>query len=298
MLPDDCHGHPVLIGNEEQGMKHRWYYERIVDVFLQGIFLAIVLSFSLMPLIWMVMTSLKNRVDIFGVVLSFKPTFAAYKNIFGPSGRAISEGIINSLQVALINVFIVLVVGSLAAYALSRLDFKGKNIMFFGVLASRLMPPVVAILPIFLVVRQMGMIDKVVTIGFLNAAFNLPICIWILKSVFDAIPKAIEEAAYIDGANRLQTAIIILFPLSRAGIVTTGLLAFIFSWNEFLISLIFSQKYARTAPIILANATYGEAEIFWADMAALATIIMIPAMLLAFFAQKHLVKGLTNGATK
>ena len=272
--------------------------EELVGQTLKFIFITMMLAFATIPIIWVVMTSFKSRLDVFGVVFWYKPSLDAYRNIFGPGGKQILNGLLNSIKVASINVLIVVTLGSMAAYALSRLEFKGRKTLFFGILASRLMPPVVAILPVFLAVKKLGQIDKVFTVGFLNAAFNLPICIWMLKSVFDTIPKELEEAAFIDGANRFVSITRIVFPLARAGIVTTGLLAFIFSWNEFLLALIFTQKYSKTAPIILANATYGEAEIFWADMAALATIIMIPAVILAFFCQKHLVKGLTHGASK
>ena len=265
---------------------------------LSYLFIIFLILFALIPIVWVIMTSLKSRSDIFGVVLRFKPQFDSYKNIFSSNGTTILRGIINSIKVAGINSVIVIVFGSLAGYSLSRLRFKGRKIVLYSVLASRLMPPVVVVLPIFLVVRKLGLIDSISVISMLHATFNLPICIWLLKSFFDTIPIQLEEAAAIDGASRFVTAIKIVFPLARAGIATTALFAFVFSWNEFLFSLIFTQKLAKTAPIVLANATYGEAQIFWADMAALATIIMIPAIILAFIGQKYLVKGLTIGASK
>ena len=262
------------------------------------IFISFLVLFALIPIIWMIMTSLKDRSDVFGVVLRFKPQFDSYKEIFSSNGKTIQRGIINSIKIAGINSLIIILVGSLAGYSLSRLRFKGRKIILYGILASRLMPPVVVILPVFLLVREMGLIDKISTVSILHATFNLPICIWLLKSFFDTIPIQLEEAAAIDGATRFVTAIRIIFPLARAGIATTALFSFVFSWNEFLFSLIFTQKNAVTAPIVLANATYGEAQIFWANMAALATIIMIPAIILAFVGQKYLVRGLTIGSSK
>ena len=269
-----------------------------VSKILSYVFITLLVLFALLPIVWVVMTSLKTRADIFGVVLRFKPQIDSYTHIFSKDGAAILKGIVNSLKVAGINAIIVIVFGSLAAYALSRLKFKGRTVVLYSVLASRLLPPVVVILPIYLIVRKLHLIDNIFTISILHAAFNLPICIWLLKSFFDTIPIELEEAASIDGASRFISALQIVFPLARAGIATTALFAFVFSWNEFLFALIFTQKAAKTAPIVLANATYGEAQIFWSDMAALATIIMIPAIILAFIGQKYLVKGLTIGASK
>jgi len=232
------------------------------------------------------------------MVFKFTPQFDSYKKIFSREGAQILQGLVNSIKVASLNVVIVILIGTMAAYALSRLHFKGKNLVLLGVLASRLMPPVVVILPLFLFASKFGRLDSVFTLACLHAVFNLPICIWMLKSFFDTIPVELEEAVLIDGGTRTTCVLKILLPLAKAGISTTALFAFVFSWNEFLFALVFTQKYSKTAPIMLANATYGEAQIYWSDMAALATIIMIPAILLAVFGQRFFVKGLTHGSSK
>ena len=262
------------------------------------VFLSFMTVFAILPIFWTVMTSFKNRSDVFGMVFKFTPQLDSYEKIFSREGAQILQGLANSIKVASLNVIIVVLVGTMAAYALSRLHFKGRNTVLLGVLASRLMPPVVVILPLFLFASKAGRLDSVFTLACLHAVFNLPMCIWLLKSFFDTIPVELEEAVLIDGGSRITCAFRILLPLARAGIATTALFAFVFSWNEFLFALVFTQKYSKTAPIMLANATYGEAQIFWSDMAALATIIMIPAIILAVFGQRFFVKGLTHGSSK
>jgi ABC-type glycerol-3-phosphate transport system permease component len=256
------------------------------------------LVFAATPIVWLVLTSLKQRQDIFGAVLFFTPTFEAYTRIFSASGQSVAAGLINSTKVALWNTLIVLVLAVFAGYPLSRGTFRGRKMILFGVLASRLMPPVVVILPLFLAVRSVGMIDRIGTLAVLHAVFSLPLGIWLMKSFYDNVPVSLEEAAFIDGASLFQTLWRITLPLVRAGIVTVGLLAFIFSWNEFLFGLVFTSRIARTAPIVLANATYGEAQIFWADMSAVALIMTLPAIIVAAVAQKYLVRGLTAGSVK
>ncbi len=256
------------------------------------------LVFAATPLIWLVLTSLKQRQDIFGAVLLFTPTFEAYSRIFSGTGDTVVIGLMNSTRVALFNTLIVLVLAVSAGYPLSRGTFRGRKVILFGVLASRLMPPVVVILPLFLTARHFGVIDQIGTIAVLHAVFSLPLGIWLMKSFYDSVPVSLEEAAFIDGATLFQTLWRVTLPLVRAGITTVGLLAFIFSWNEFLFALVFTQRNARTAPIVLANATYGEAQIFWADMSAVALIMTIPAVIVAVVAQKYLVRGLTSGSVK
>ena len=268
------------------------------ELSIRNLVIVFFLVFAVTPLFWLVLTSLKQRQDIFGAVLFFTPTFDAYARVFLASGDTVVAGLWNSTRVALWNTLIVLVLAVSAGYPLSRGTFRGRKLILFGVLASRLMPPVVVILPLFLAARTFGVIDQIGTIAVLHAVFSLPLGIWLMKSFYDSVPVSLEEAAFIDGATLFQTLRRVTLPLVRAGITTVGLLAFIFSWNEFLFGLVFTRRNARTAPIVLANATYGEAQIFWADMSAVALVMMIPAVIVAAVAQKYLVRGLTSGSVK
>ncbi len=261
-------------------------------------FLACAVAFALFPIVWLVMTSFKSRQDIYGAVFLFRPQFGSYTDIVTKNRDVVLAGLSNSFMVASLSSILVLIMAVLAGYSLSRMDYAGRKGVLFGILATRLLPPVVVIFPLFMVFNSLKLVDTIHGMALLHAVFNLPLCVWLMKSFFDTIPKSLEEAASIDGASGFQTAIRIVLPLAAAGIATSALFAFIFSWNEFMFALVFTHRNARTAPIVLANATYGEAEIFWSDMAALATIMMLPNILVTFIGQKYLVRGLTAGAVK
>jgi multiple sugar transport system permease protein len=262
------------------------------------VLLAALAIFALFPIVWMILTSLKTRRDIYGAVIFFKPQFESYANIFTRNRDVILTGLSNSLIVAGLSSIIILIFGTMAGYSLSRMAYTGRKAALYGILATRLLPPIVVIFPLFMGFRALNLIDTVAGVAILHSIFNLPMCVWLMKSFFDTVPKSLEEAAFIDGASGLQTAFRIVLPLVAAGIATSALLSFVFSWNEFQFALVFTQRYARTAPIVLANATYGEAEIFWSDMSALATIMMAPGILVTFIGQKYLVRGLTLGSVK
>jgi multiple sugar transport system permease protein len=262
------------------------------------VLLAILAIFALFPIVWMILTSFKTRRDIYGVVLFFKPQFESYVDIFTRNRDVILTGLSNSLIVACLSSIIILIFGTMAGYSLSRMAYPGRKAVLYGILATRLLPPVVVIFPLFMAFQALKLIDTVVVVAVLHSIFNLPMCVWLMKSFFDTVPKSLEEAAFIDGASGLQTAFRIVLPLVAGGIATSALFSFVFSWNEFQFALVFTQRYARTAPIVLANATYGEAEIFWSDMSALATIMMVPGVLVTFIGQKYLVRGLTLGSVK
>jgi len=271
---------------------------RILGRLGKTLFLAGLALFSLFPIAWLVLTSLKSRRDIYGAVLFFKPQFDAYADIFGRNRELILSGLSNSLLVAGLSSLIVMILAAMAGFSLSRMEYPGRKAVLFGILATRLMPPVVVIFPLFMLFKAFDLIDSVAAVAILHTFFNLPLCIWLMKSFFDTVPKSLEEAARIDGASGAQTAFLIVLPLVAAGVATSALFSFVFSWNEFMFALVFTQRVARTAPIVLANATYGEAEIFWADMAALASIMMLPSILVTFVGQKYLVRGLTAGSVK
>ncbi len=260
--------------------------------------LTVLLLFALFPIIWLLLTSLKSRRDIYGIVLFFQPQFDSYVDIFTRNREVIMTGLFNSLVVAGISSILITIFGTMAAYSLSRMEYPGRKAVLFGILATRLLPPVVVILPLFMAFKAVNLIDTLTAVAILHTVFNLPLCVWLMKSFFDTVPKSLEEAAYIDGASGFQTAFRIVLPLVIAGVATSAMLSFVFSWNEFLFALVFTHRNARTAPIVLANATYGEAEIFWSNMAALASIMMLPGILVTFVGQKYLVRGIAAGSVK
>lgn len=265
---------------------------------LANIYISLILVFSIFPIFWIFLTSFKERADVFGTSLFFKPNLNAYINIFTKHKDIILKGLLNSVSIALISTILVVIISIISGYTLSRLEFKGRKIILYFILGTRLMPPIVAILPLFVFFKNLGLIDTVICLSIIYTAFNLPLTIWMMKSFFDSVPISIEEAALIDGANCLQAAGHIVLPLVKPGIFAASMLCFLFSWNEFLFALIFSVTNARTAPVVLASVSYGEYEILWADMAAMASIMILPSIIFTYFAQNYLVRGLTAGSIK
>jgi multiple sugar transport system permease protein len=190
-----------------------------------------------------------------------------------------------------------LLLGSLAGFAFSRHTFSGENILAFLILWTRTLPPIVAIIPLFLWFSKIGLVDTHLGLVLIYTALNLPFAIWMLKSYFDSVPKELEEAAIIDGCSRLAAFRRITIRLAAPGMAATAIFVAVLAWNEFLFALIFSSVNAKTMPIVVVESIV-EYKLYWADMAALGTIVMFPILVFSFFIYKHLVSGLTFGSIK
>lgn len=272
---------------------------RLSERILQYGTLAFWSIFALVPIVWIVSTSLKNRVDIFTLPpkFFFRPSFVAYKKFLTPGPDSILRILANSTIVAVGTVILTLLLASLAAYAFSRYRFRGRQELLFFVMATRLLPPITAVIPLFLMMNELGLIDTRRVLIIIYTALNIPFATWMMKSFFDAVPKELEEAARIDGCSSLGALTRITVPLAAPGFAATSIFIFILAWNEFLFAFIFTSVDARTVPVIIPE-TVGEFQIYWQDMATLATLLMIPTIGFAIFAQRHLVRGLTTGALK
>jgi multiple sugar transport system permease protein len=258
---------------------------------------------TLFPIYWMFVVSAKSRVELFG-----KPTFIIrsffsenYTNtLTNPSFQGY---MINSIVVATSNALLVTVLGLLATYALSRFKLVGQDNIFFWTITNRMAPPAVFLLPLFLLYTQTFAIgdwklyDTRIGLIFLYCVFNLPFAIWMLKGIVDGIPKELDEAAMVDGANTLQVLTRVILPLARPGLAVTAILTWVFAWNEYLFAATLTSVHARTI-------TTGLAEFVtvtgtnWGQMAATATLTLLPALLFLGLVQHHIVAGLTFGAVK
>ena len=256
-------------------------------------------SWSLVPMLWLALTSLKQRSDIFAFPpkLFFDVNFDSYQKFLSFGSGSILPFLKNSIIIALFATVLTTVVGSLAAYAFSRLRFKGRTSLLMAVLATRLLPPITAVIPLFLLMRDLKLLDTHLGLIIVYAAINVPFAIWILKSFFDTIPKELEESARVDGCTAMEALRHITLPLALPGLAATATFIFILAWNEFTFAFIFSSLNAKTMPVIIAE-TLGEMQIYWQDMSALAMLIALPGLLFAGFMQRYLVTGLTAGAIK
>lgn len=251
----------------------------------------------LLPPFLLVLTSIKTELDAlsFPPKWIFQPTLQNYSEIFDTSPLA-AYGI-NSLIVASLNTAICLVIGSLAAYGLARFRFKGSEDLAFWFLSVRMMPPVAGIIPIYILMKNLRLLDTVWCLIIAYLTFNLPFVIWMLKGFFEEIPREIEESALIDGCSEFGVYLKIALPLIAPGLAATAILAFIFSWNEFLFALILTGTKAVTLPVGIIG-FMKETGINWGYMTAGGVLALIPVLLFVMFVQRHLVKGLTMGALK
>jgi sorbitol/mannitol transport system permease protein len=248
------------------------------------------------PVAWMVLTSLHSESDAATNPPSiFAPlTFSNYADVFN---RGISSFLINSATASIVSTLLVLVLAVPAAYALSIKPVeKWTDVMFFF-LSTKFLPPIAALLPIYLIVKQVGMLDNVYTLVILYTSMNLPIAIWMMQSFLAEVPKEILEAAQVDGAGLTRTLLSIVAPIAMPGLAATSLICFIFSWNEFMFAVNLTATRASTAPIFLVGFISSQG-LFLAKLCAAATLVSLPVLIAGFAAQDKLVRGLSLGAVK
>ncbi|MEO7942314.1 MAG: carbohydrate ABC transporter permease [Marmoricola sp.] len=248
------------------------------------------------PVAWMVLTSLHIEADAATNPPSFlaKLTLGNYQALFD---RGVAPFLINSAIASVGSTLLVLVLAIPAAYALSiRPVEKWTDVMFFF-LSTKFLPPIAALLPIYLLVQKAGMLDNIFTLVILYTSMNLPIAIWMMRSFLAEVPVAILEAARIDGAGFLRTITSVVVPIAAPGLAATSLICFIFSWNEFMFAVNLTSTTASTAPIFLVGFISSQG-LFLAKLCAAATLVSLPVLIAGFAAQDKLVRGLSLGAVK
>ncbi len=248
------------------------------------------------PVAWMVLTSLHAEVDAATNPPSlFAPlTLDQYRLLFG---RNITPFLVNSLMASVLSTLLVLGLAIPAAYALSiRPVERWRDVMFFF-LSTKMLPVIAALLPIYLIVQRLNMLDNVWTLVVLYTAFNLPIALWMMRSFLREVPREILEAAQVDGAGLVTTLRSVVAPVALPGIVATGLICFIFSWNEFLFAVNLTATRAATSPVFLVGFITNEG-LFLARLCAAATLVSLPVLIAGWATQDKLVRGLSLGAVE
>jgi len=263
--------------------------------------LIIALIFFMFPVIWMFLTSFKTEAEYFSYPPVFIPEDFSFRNYFNamafpPDGRGGLQGLRDSLIIASATTVASVLIGSLAAYSLSRFKTGGDNFSFW-ILSTRMFPPVAAALPLFLIFKQIKLLDTHLALIIANTVFTLPFVVWLLKGFFDELPLELEEAALIDGCSHWGAFTRVALPLVTPGLVATALFSFIFAWNEFMFALLLTRRTVRTLTIIVPSLVGGH-EILWGEIAAIGTIAIIPGIVLSLLLQRYLIRGLTMGAVK
>lgn len=256
-------------------------------------------GFCLGPMVWMFLTSLKPDADIVTSEMQYIPrhvTFENYVAIWTQSNFPVL--ITNSLIVTTITVAICVAAGTLAAYAFARLTFRGRNNIMLGYLLIRMFPAVMMIIPLYVMMRTVGLVDSRFGLALAYTSFLLPLFVWMLKGFLDAAPKELESAARIDGSTRLGAMVRIVLPLARNGLVASSVFIAIAAWNEFIFALMLTTgQGSRTWPVGL-QLMVGEFQLPWGVLAAGGILSILPVMLLFAIVQRAMVQGLTAGAIK
>jgi multiple sugar transport system permease protein len=274
--------------------------DRTIKFFKYPLVLLALLA-ALAPIYWMLTISLKRELDQFAVPprwFSFTPTLEHYADAF--LARSFGQYLITSAIVAIGSTICALVIGTLAAYGLARfrmphgLDRK----LSLWILSTRMFPPIVTAIPLFLMMRDLHLLNTRASLVILYTGFNLPFVVWMMRGFFLETPRELEEAAMVDGDSRLGALRRVLLPLVAPGLAATAVFCLIISWNEFLYALVLTQTdAAMTLPVGIAGRVT-QYEIKWGVMSAAGVVAMLPILIFAMAVQKYLVRGLSLGAVK
>ncbi len=294
---------------------------------LRGLGLAVaallLLAYVLAPVLWLVSSSLQTEREIVSIPphwIPDHPTLENFRAIFAtglglatpsPTGADPSSGgfipsVAANLLPAMGNSFIVatavvilnLLIGVPAAYAIAKIRFRGRSLALYAILATRVIPDIALVVPFFLVVRRLGLLDSLGSLIITYLAVTVPFSVFVLASFFEQMPDDLDRAARVDGCSRLQVLLRVFLPLARPALVAVGLFAFLASWNEFLLALMFTQTAAsQTLPIIVAGIT-SDFTVSFSFLNAAGVLAVVPPVILAVVFERYIVSGLTAGAVK
>ncbi len=258
-----------------------------------GVFLIIA------PFLWVGLQSLKYEIEILKGSWIFPPTAFNYEDVLWSRRSDFPKNVVNSIIVASVSTAMVLVIGTLAAYSLSRMRWsRWISATFLGwTLVFNMIPPLTLVGPWYLLFREVGLTETLTALVLTHIALHLPMTIWMMMAFITDVPRDLEEAAMVDGCRRIDAFRRITLPLVTPGLIAAGVLAFVFSWNEFAVALSLTGRHTATVPVAIARFAQ-QYEVQYGQMAAASILSTIPALVLMFFGQRFVVQGLTLGAVK
>ncbi|MBN8998138.1 MAG: carbohydrate ABC transporter permease [Rhizobiales bacterium] len=279
--------------------------ETALERWLVRIGVFVVMVVICLPGLWVVMTAFRDNVEVMArppVWLPEQWTLDNFRAIFGLSatqqGIPVASYFVNSLVIALTSTVLAVLIGMAGGYAFARHEFRFKKASFLALMLSRTVPGISLSLPVFIIWSRIGLIDTHIGLILVYLALNIPFTIWLIDGFFRQIPHELSEAAKIDGCSPWQAFWKIEFPLAKSGVASAGIFAFLTSWNEFaLASQLTRTTASKTLPVGLMDFT-AQFTVDWTGMCAMAVIIIVPALILTFIVQKHLIAGLTFGGVK
>ncbi|MEV5407698.1 carbohydrate ABC transporter permease [Thermopolyspora sp. NPDC052614] len=263
---------------------------------LTWVLAAIILAWTVVPLAWMLLSSFKpeSAIKTTTPTLVFTPTLDNYGNLFG-AGNDITPFMVNSVIATVTATALALVLGTLAGYGLARWHGRGRRHLAFWIISTRMAPIAAVILPLFIMFRYLGLLDSVAGLILAYLSFSLPFAIWLMSAFFADVPRAIEEAALVEGATRWQAFWHVVLPTTKPGLVTTAVLCAVFSWNDYAFASSFSGPSSQTLPMA-AGRLITQGGIDWGQLTALGVVVTLPMIIAGLAVRRWLVTGLTLGA--
>jgi multiple sugar transport system permease protein len=263
------------------------------------VFLSLFLVFTVFPLYWIFVTSLKPSNEMFTFPIQYWPknvTFENYINIIKISNFDVY--IMNSLILSLVSGVISLIIATLGGYVLARFEFKGKSQVIFAFFITQMIPLFIGLAPLYLLMSKLELINKLPSLMLMYTVMMVPFCTVMMKGFFERIPSSLEEAAMIDGCSRITALFKVIIPVMLPGLAATFIFAFVQCWNELFLAVMFIDKEeAKTIPVAM-NSFITKFDIDWGSMSAATVLSVIPTLLLFAFAQKYIVEGMTQGSIK
>jgi len=268
------------------------------------IVLALMVLYTAVPMAWMVLTSIKSGFAAMQFPPQWwpaEPTLDAYQRLLDP-GNPIGADFLryfwNSLFVSVTTTILAVAVAVPAAYAFSRFSFPGRTFLFFSVLLRNMFPAVIFLVPLFILMRWLGLVNTHGSLILTYLTFGLPLAIWLLRGFYDNIPIQLEQAARIDGATRFQAFLLIVMPLSTPGIIATAIYSFIGAWNEYIYAYTFLSKNEQMTLPVGIQRFFGENTTDWPGLMAASFMMSVPVVVLFLVLQRYFVRALTEGAVK
>jgi trehalose/maltose transport system permease protein len=291
---------PAIANTTTISGTRQWTLGKVVNRVLFWILVVVIIFYTVFPFVWAVISSIKPNAELFTTPVDYWPdqinlTFYQFVLDNGDFLLALRNSVIVSVSTVLIS----LALGSLAAYALGRLKFRGRTPVLYLILSMTMFPQIAILGSLYQMITTLGLFDRLPALIISYLTFTLPFTVWVLTNFFNAMPGELEEAALVDGATPFQAFTRILLPLAAPGLVTTGLLAFIAAWNEYLYALTFTQSRARTVqPAIASFSGNTQFELPWGNILAASVLVTLPLVVLVLIFQRKILAGLTAGAVK
>ncbi len=252
----------------------------------------------LFPLLWVVGLSFKTQIQVFAIppLLLWAPTLANYAAVL--RNNDFLEAFINSLVIAAAAVLLSVCIGVPTAYSMARFPFRGRSLLFVSLLLMRMLPPIAVLIPMYVLFSKVGLTTTRLSVVLAYTTFSLPLVVWIMRGVFEDLPRELEESAWVDGASRYAAFRHVVLPLIRPGLVATTILCLQLAWNDFLFAAVLTNNATRTLPVLMAAYAGSDTGTDWGGMTASGVLVVLPVLVFSFLAQRHLVAGLSSGAVK